>query len=207
LWHDIVEWLRRNTPATAAQIRPPATEPMIAGVEAEVGRPLPADLREWWQQADGVSMPEMAFLLPGGFAPLSCHQALQFRAMSLEIAAGTEIEAEPVEVAGDDQVMNFHRLFLPIGDDTLGNSLCVDLRDGPRHGCIGEWNHEAGWDNALYWDSVTDMLTDIRAALLDGRPALADHAARRGERFAGHDVDTPTFTATVTGDAELEWTD
>jgi hypothetical protein len=49
------------------------------------------------------------------------------------------------------------------------------------------------------------MLTDIRDALVDGRPALASHAFRRGHRFAGRNVDAPIFEAAVTEDGELEW--
>ncbi|WP_436535288.1 SMI1/KNR4 family protein [Actinoplanes sp. HUAS TT8] len=207
LWHDIAEWLRQNAPASASEIRPPASDALIAQVEAEIGRPLPADLREWWQQSDGVEEPELAFLLPPGFAPLSCREALSQRAMSLEITASSPSGGPPIDEAGDERAADFHPLFLPIGTDTLGNTLCADLRDGRRHGCVGEWNHEAGWDDALRWENVAAMLADVRAALVDGRPALADYASRRGQRFAGRDVDTPVFSAEVTDDGELEWTD
>lgn len=189
LWQDIAEWLRRDAPASAAHIRPPTPDALIAQVEDEVGRRLPADLREWWQQADGVSNPVMAFLIPNGFAPMSCREALQSRASWLELAAESSPEDEPIDMAGDEHAFDFHRLFLPIGDDTLGNFLCADLRDGRQHGCIGEWNHEAGWDNALFWESVTDMLTDVRDALVDSRPALADYAFRE-------DAASPATTST-----------
>jgi hypothetical protein len=72
---------------TEPRPRSPASDASIAQVEAEAGRPPPADLREWWQQADGVDESVLAFLLPNGFAPLGCRDALSQRALSLEIAA------------------------------------------------------------------------------------------------------------------------
>jgi cell wall assembly regulator SMI1 len=206
LWADIRDWLDRNAPVSATQIQPPATDALITQVEAEIGRPLPADLREWWRQADGVNNPVMAFLLPEAFAPMSCGDALESRAGWLEICEGSPFDDEPDDETGDEQIMDFHPLFLPIGNDTCGDFLCVDLRDGPRHGCIGMWDHEGGWDRPLYWDSTTDMLTDIRDALVHGRPALVGHALRRADRHGGSPGHNPVFHAKVSARMELEWT-
>lgn len=125
--------------------------------------------------------------------------------MSLAIAGDSQSGVEPIDEAGDEQTFDFHPLFLPIGTDTLGNSLCADLRNGEHHGCIGAWDHESGWDDALFWDNIIDMLTDVRNALINGSPTLVSYAYRRGQRFAGYTVDTPIFYAAVTGDSELAW--
>jgi len=79
LWSDITDWLHQHVPTDAALIHPPATETRIAQVEATLGRPIPDDLRQWWQQADGVGPRAGAYLLPWGFAEMSPERELHWR--------------------------------------------------------------------------------------------------------------------------------
>jgi cell wall assembly regulator SMI1 len=108
-------------------------------VQAAVGRPFPDDLRQWWQQADGAVRVSGVYLLPWGFAPMSCRDALEDRAGRLEIEAETSIDDEDLDDEDLDdedpgEYFGFHPHYLPIGDDHCGNCLYVDLRDGPEYG-------------------------------------------------------------------------
>ncbi|SNY37936.1 hypothetical protein [Paractinoplanes atraurantiacus] len=71
----------------------------------------------------------------------------------------------------------------------------------------GRDDHESAWDDGVYWESLTDMLTDVRDALVHGRPALVAYAERRLQHFAGHTVDASTCRATVDAAGHLEWTE
>lgn len=89
---------------------------------------------------------------------------------------------ESAEVAGAPSHA-FHPLFLPIAEDHCGQTMFVDLREGPWHGCIGVWDHESAWDSAVCWESITDMLTDVDNALLHGKPAVVAYVKRWIQRF------------------------
>ena len=64
------------------------------------------------------------------------------------------------------------------GDDHCGNCLVVDLRDGSEHGLVRFFDHEGGDPRGFFWRSVTEMLADLREALLESRPSLSGHALR-----------------------------
>lgn len=191
LWGEITTWLGRHAPADAARIRPPATDSQIDAVAAAVGRALPQDLRQWWRQADGAG----ADLIPWGLAPMSCAEALDDRAMRLEVASEVSSGLDRIDVADDERVFDFHPLFLPIAEDHRGDCLCVDLRDGPQHGCIGLWDHEGGWDGTFYWLGVTEMVTAMRDAMIAGRPVL----------LGPRDSAAADYRASVTPEGELLW--
>jgi cell wall assembly regulator SMI1 len=215
LWGEIVTWLRRNAPADAGRLRPPASDSLISEVQAAVGCPLPEDVQQWWRQADGAVGVAGVYLMPSGFAPMSCRDALEDRAMRVQITAELALdeESDPDDEDWDDEDLDdedadepefvgFHPYFLPIGDDHCGNCLYVDLRDGPEHGFIKFFDHEDyNSTSAFYWRSLTEMLAEIRDALISHEPGLLDEAPRRP-------VGPPSrqaYRATITPEGELRW--
>jgi cell wall assembly regulator SMI1 len=166
LWGEIVTWLRSHAPADAGRLRPPATVSLISEVEAVVGRPLPEELRQWWQQADGAV--GVVDLLPWGFTPMSCREASGDRAGRRPEIAESLLEEEEPEYVG------FHPHYLPIGHNHCADCLYVDLRDGPDYGSVRYFNHENHYGNlGVQWRGITEMLTDIRDALLGHDPGLS----------------------------------
>jgi cell wall assembly regulator SMI1 len=204
LWSGIVTWLHREAPATAGQLRPPATEAVIGEATRQLGRSLPDDLLQWWGLADGLAPSAMDPLIPPLYTPVPVADALRIRQDWLRLMRSEPEHDEPGEAGSPSH--RFHDLFLPIAVDHCGQAMFVDLRDGRWHGCIGVWDHESAWDNAVYWESVTDMLTDIRDGLINRKPALVAYAGRRLRRFAGYQVEASIWRASVT-DGEVEWTD
>jgi len=75
--------------------------------------------------------------------------------------------------AGSPLTGDFSPLFIPFaGLD--GNCLFVDLRRGPQHGCVTEWDEvDAAYDSPR-WASVDAMFVELLAAL------------RSGDEFEGH---------------------
>ncbi|MGD9486259.1 SMI1/KNR4 family protein [Streptomyces sp. TRM70308] len=59
-WGRVEAWLREYAPASAALLRPPASEEQISATEDEIGVRLPPVLRAWYQIHDGAlgSSPE-----------------------------------------------------------------------------------------------------------------------------------------------------
>ncbi|BCY08978.1 SMI1/KNR4 family protein [Actinoplanes sp. L3-i22] len=215
LWGEIITWLRRHAPADAGRLRPPASGSLIDEVQAAVGCPLPEDVRQWWQQADGAVRVAGVYLMPSGFAPMSCRDALEDRATRLQMTAELALDDEndPDDEEWDDEdpddedadeleFVGFHPHFLPIGDDHCGNCLYVDLRDGPERGYVKYFDHEDLYNpSGFLWSSVTEMLIEIRDALIDHETGVIDEAPRRpmGTR------DRQAYRATVTAEGGLCW--
>jgi cell wall assembly regulator SMI1 len=214
LWRSIMEWLRSHAPATAAGIRPPATDAALSSVIAALERPLPADLQRWWRLADGMTRGVLDPLIPSIYTPLPLADALEIRQFSLkleddimgsvEVLDGDQVD-ESYDMAGPP-CYGFHPLFVPIAEDHCGDTMFVDLREGSQHGCIGVWDPESDWDDGVCWESVTDMLTDVRDALLHGEPAMVAYAERRQQHFAGLAVDAAIWRAEVDSRDRLTWT-
>ncbi|MDI6104061.1 SMI1/KNR4 family protein [Actinoplanes sp. NEAU-A12] len=209
LWRSITEWLSCHAPATADVVRPPASDDDLSAVEVALGRPVPAELRHWWRMADGMNRGVLDPLIPPLYTPLPIADALEIRDFLVNLWPADDDELgdvdELAEVAGAPSYA-FHQLFLPIAEDHCGQTMFVDLREGPWHGCIGVWDHESAWDSAVYWESITDMLTDLSKALLHGDLALVAHAERWFQRFPGHTAGTEVCRAAVGSTGHLKWT-
>jgi cell wall assembly regulator SMI1 len=193
LWEEIITWLRAHAPADAGRLRPPAPASLITEVQAAVGRSLPDDLRQWWQQADGAVNVAAVYLMPWGFAPMSCRATLDDRAVRLEIDEDMDDEYDH---------FGFDPRYLPIGQDHCGNCLYVDLRDGPEYGYVKFFDHEDHSPSGFYWRGITEMLTEIRDALVHDVPCLHGKAAR--DVTAGRNI-AQVYRATVTPARELCW--
>jgi cell wall assembly regulator SMI1 len=209
LWDGIVAWLANNAASTATKLLPPTSGETHGAVATAMGTSLPTDLLRWWQLTDGVQEYELDALIPPLFTPLPCATVLLRRQEWLETEerfALKDVDRETWNIAGEPSY-RIHPRWLPIAEDGCGQTMFVDLRAGPRHGCIGVWDHESAWDDGIYWDDITDMLTDVHNALLHRHPALLVHASRRLRLFAGRDVDAAIFYAEVDADGELHWTE
>jgi len=82
--------------------------------------------------------------------------------------------SEPVDLeAGSPFTGEFSPLFIPFaGLD--GNCLFVDLRRGPQHGCVTEWDEVDAAYGGPRWLSLDAMFVELLAAL------------RSGDEFEGH---------------------
>jgi cell wall assembly regulator SMI1 len=202
-WTRIVDWLSRSAPSTAAQLAAPPSADEVAGAAKVVGRELPDDLARWWLVA-GFSPDAVHPLLPWLHVPLTIPDALEARRFWLDL----HVRMGEAIVSGDagEPSHAFQSAFLPVAADRSGQYLFVDLRDGPLRGCVGQWDHERSFDDAIRWPSVTEMLSDVADALWHGVPAMTFHAAGRLRHFAGYpEVPVDTYRARVTESGHLAW--
>src|SRR5205085_1061202 len=65
VWERIEAWLGENAPKALADLRPPASPQALAELEARLGMPVPADLREWLLIHDGQPPDSLVGLLGG----------------------------------------------------------------------------------------------------------------------------------------------
>ncbi|MGZ0148653.1 SMI1/KNR4 family protein [Kribbella sp. WER1] len=188
-WARVVGWLEENHPGTAELVNPPATAVDIRYLEAAVGRPLPWDLVELLELANGTEhravrgslIPTLYNLVPV-IDMLSMRQVEQKIQRQIFGPGPCEGEGEPAGAPSSDWLGSF----LPVADAADAGLLYVDLRDGDRFGCVWEWYPEGGGESAPWWGGVGEMIDDVAAALVDGRPALQAYAAgavRPGERI------------------------
>ncbi|MDC0767728.1 SMI1/KNR4 family protein [Streptomyces sp. HD] len=185
-WGRIAAWLRGH--GQPGPHRAAADTERLAAAEAELGLPMPEDLRAWWRLDDVAA----TFWIPLEFVPVDLGEALSARDILVQVA-GDEAE----DTGGLANAAQYLPALLPIADSPGGDHLLVDLRPGPTHGAVFLWNHEEWGLGVPLWDSVTEMLADTARALTTGAPALTRHAARGG-------TERPCV-ATVTGG--LDWDD
>jgi cell wall assembly regulator SMI1 len=181
-WRNIVAWCRENAAVTAETLRGPASEEALSAAQAEMGFDWPAELLAWLRVGDGARRTNHADLIPPGFIPMGVDQIMQvWRMIRDVINTGEwlepgEVEASEAGEAGTSSGV-WCRTFIPVGDYTTGDFLFIDLRSGPLHGCIREWENGAAYPREPNWDSVASMLEDIGQALQTGQ--WEDDVSRR----------------------------
>jgi cell wall assembly regulator SMI1 len=60
--------------------------------------------------------------------------------------------------------------FIPVGDDGSGCALALDLRAGPRLGCVTPYRREDADTDGPRWTSLDALLDDVAGCLETGRP-------------------------------------
>ncbi|TDW18971.1 SMI1/KNR4 family protein [Kribbella kalugense] len=178
-WSRIVDWLAANHPTTAALVNPPATAVDIRYLQAAINRPLPADLVELLELANGTEHRAVrGSLIPTLYNLVPVMDMLSIRQMLQEIErriVGSGPRRGDSEPAGSPTT-DWLDTFLPIADAADAGLLYVDLRDGDQFGCVWEWYAEGGGASAPWWASVGEMIDDVASALTEGRPALQAYA-------------------------------
>jgi len=176
LWGQVLAWCRGNAPATAAVIRGPADERALSDAQAEMGMRWPEELLAWLRLSNGVDPSLDGQMLPVCYAPLGADQIVEDwkRLTSYPIPA-EDILAAAAQPAGSDWSA-FSPSWIPIAADFCGGYLFVDLRSGPRHGCIGDYDKVEGFFAPPVWDGIGDMLDSVAFAL-SSTPGDTDHDA------------------------------
>ncbi|ONI78386.1 hypothetical protein BWI15_00465 [Kribbella sp. ALI-6-A] len=174
-WGRIISWLTAHHQATATLINPPATVVDLRYLEAAINRPLPADLVALLKLANGTQHRAVrGSLIPTRFNLVPVKDMLSTRQMLQKIQhqiSGSGPWPGDSDPAGRPST-DWLDTFLPIADAGDGAFLYIDLRDGDQSGCVWEWDAEGGGESAPWWNSVSEMLDDVAAAFVDGRPAL-----------------------------------
>lgn len=185
LWSQIVRWLERYAPVTAAALRPPAQEPVFGELESEFAVDLPAELRALWTCCGGTDADVLADVLPPFYTPYGAEQALHaWRDHRKNWTAQWERPA--CDYYAGSPGSSFHPLWIPVAGDGFADELVVDLRPGRLHGCVLEWEQETAQVLRPEWTGVAAMLADVGKSLTEGAPA-------------GHSYPT------VTEDGRLDW--
>ncbi|MFJ1709456.1 SMI1/KNR4 family protein [Kitasatospora sp. NPDC088346] len=186
-WSRIGTWLTAHTQGGRA--RPASDAARLDAFEADLGLPLPADLRAWWL-LPGVSA---SYWIPEAFAPVPLDEALETHEIWLLVA---EQEGESFEDNGQPET-RYQREFMPIALSPGGDGLVVDMRPGDTHGAVLLWDHETWILDVPQWAAVTSMLQDVAHALEASTPALLSHAALGGSQ--------EPRTAAIDGALDLTW--
>ncbi|MCT2587091.1 SMI1/KNR4 family protein [Actinophytocola gossypii] len=171
-WDRIEAWLRINAPTTEEHLGGPARTDEMARITSLVGGPLPDDLVAWWRRSCGTTSPLAARLL-NGHTPYSIIEAVDRRSMMLDVA-GPDDAALAAEPAGSP-CWNWLPMWVPIGGDTGGDLLFVDLRPGQEHGCVMRWYETEFATEDPVWPDVATMLAEIADALEHGTPVHGAH--------------------------------
>jgi len=163
-WPRITTWLTRHAPVTAAAIRPSAGVAEVPGVGS-----LPADLLGWWGLMDGIADADYR----AGSPIPPCYLPLPVADVRDRLAGLARFADEDCCGAGGahataagETSFGYCTATVPIRWSLGGDVLVVDLRDGPRHGCVLEWTAEEGYAD-MAWAGTAAMLADVANQLDD----------------------------------------
>ncbi|MFB6539314.1 SMI1/KNR4 family protein [Streptomyces noursei] len=167
-WGRIEVWLEDNAPASAALLRPPASDADIAAVEETIGVIFPPALRAWYRRHDGTDDPESgkswwpAGFLPGnqGWYPLKTLQ-------DVYTVQTRDQEREPGRIP----------VSCVVGD--MWHGLYIDARqDEPSYGNLGRWvadrepelipESTVGWPLHAWLAGIADALEQGRCLIEPG---------------------------------------
>ncbi|MBP2474699.1 cell wall assembly regulator SMI1 [Crossiella equi] len=184
-WGRLWTWLAESAPTTHELLRPGAAPAEVEDLERRLGLTFSAELRQWWTLCDGTVRTDFAEIFPPFYTPHSTRSA--FDAREWRRLRWREQWAEPdAEPEAGTAARSFHPAWVPIAFDGCGDALVVDLRPGPLHGCVLEWDQERSEVHKPEWSSLAVMLTEVADALESGTPVGHSHP-------------------TVTPDGRLDW--
>ncbi|MBI1376409.1 MAG: hypothetical protein GC157_02855 [Frankiales bacterium] len=203
-WSDLRQWLRDHAPKAHDALRAGVApdDPRLRRAAADGA--WPEDLRSWFALQGGVGRDHGACLLLGG-APMSLDESI---AVVRFAGSGTE-ETDPgalgvgmddvhagVDGLAGEQISFFSAGLLPVADDFAGSHVVVDLRPGPRRGCVTLFEMGVGtaylW--GVSWESIGGFLSACRDALAEGAPlaGLVPVVDGGGVRWKPSPGDAPT---------------
>jgi cell wall assembly regulator SMI1 len=163
-----------RAPRTRAAIRPATSNP-AAAIEAGLGLVVTGEVRAWFELHDGSGWSfDGGLFLPDNFI-LGVDDAIRITSQLREVSAGDPAPGESMVTSGDPQIAgNIAGTWLPgylaIGDDTCGGNVFVDLREGPRQGCVRYHTDEQGDEFEEIATSLARLLEQIVLSLRTGAP-------------------------------------
>ncbi|MFF1553165.1 hypothetical protein ACFVX3_19235 [Rhodococcus erythropolis] len=163
-WNRITDWLRAHFPGTTIT---GAERGNVDAAMARMGQSWPAELIELYTLVDGVSDERLLGLLHR-FAFLTLDDALWHWESSIRIwdESARLYGGGPVDAPAQAgfQADTFIPAFVPFAG-LNGNFLCVDIRPGPMHGCVTEFDKSEADQPGPQWVSISAMLTDLANSL------------------------------------------
>ncbi|WP_433320361.1 SMI1/KNR4 family protein [Micromonospora chersina] len=176
-------WLQEHAPRARAALRPPASERDLAAAQEAVGQPLPLDLRAWWLYGDGAHcgpyVGDSGWLIPPGFVPYSIAEALKSRRLWMDVAREIGPPEQLEAFVGSENSRpagtvchSWLPAWIPVATNHAGGNLFVDLRGGPKYGCVMKFYRDAGALAEPAWADVAAMLYDIADRLTENEAQL-----------------------------------
>ena len=179
---ELMRWIEANPGRSDLSLHPPATATELAGLEQQLGGPLPADLRFLLTRFNGGSFPT-GKLLPAGIEPGT-------------IGAMVRQHAEKVSADFLDP-----ELLLPFFRTEEESLLCFDRSGGPVADTwpIVDYDEESGEERLVYrtFDRFCrNLVADWTSPDFDKEFTL-DTYLRKGQRQASIEPDVASAHATV----------
>ncbi len=173
----MIDWCRDHAPTTAAALRGPVDEQFLADAQLATTTIWPDQLLAWLRTGDGADPLPEASVLPPFFIPLGVGEIVgdwrMLRQIAGQVASPFDqatVEAQP---AGSPASV-FLRSWVPVAADSGGDFYFVDLRAGPRHGCVSQWVKGEGFLREPLWDDLAAMLAAVAEGLRGGRWVAPD---------------------------------
>lgn len=185
-WNGLLDELAELAPLTRGLVRPPRPSGEVEGVLGRLPVRVPDLVLAWFALHDGVAwgsppVPTIAGSVLPFATPLSVHESVRDTLMIHEIWSASDDALEfDRQNPGDDprrlhaghSVGTWLDEYLLIAADGMGGGIFIDLRPGPLHGCLRNWDKvdADGYGDELVAESLPDLLGAVRAGLRTRAP-------------------------------------
>ncbi|WP_037640179.1 hypothetical protein [Streptomyces bicolor] len=177
-WYRITAWLRRNAPDSHAALRAGAGAAAMAALEAELGTPIPLELRVLWSLTAGDDGVDGGGCLPGNNALMRLDDVAAVHRLQMGFQAHEDtLNARRPE---DERITAWKATWIPVvalGPADSVSGLYLDAETG----YLGRWSrfNDDPADEldtlVTYLEEAADMLEAPALATRD-RPGLVDGA-------------------------------
>lgn len=158
LWTRIDGWLGRHFPEGLERLPGGAAEDAVQRLQAEMGFELPQDLYRFLLHHDGTG--DLALHAEGRWF-LSTEEITEAWQELTDLWVDTDQDDFAVP-AGPLRPRWWHRLWIPLATDGMGNYLCIDMDplEGGTPGQVFRWRRDEGPTRVLY-PSLTAMMAEL----------------------------------------------
>ncbi|MGW1045383.1 SMI1/KNR4 family protein [Streptomyces sp. NPDC002547] len=162
-WARIDAWLQRFSPASIAELAPPATHEEIESAQTRIGLRFPAEFLDSLACHNGAE--RYSRVLPFG-APLSLVEAVEFWRTRVKLSEEDVDPQESYETVGEPW---WHRSWIPWAE-TDGDAQIIDMRRGPEQGRMGTAPRDdcAEFGGDWGWPSLGSYLFQVAETLESG---------------------------------------
>lgn len=167
-WTDVSAWLRQHAPETAALLGD-ANAGAASEVSSGLGVDLPEDVAAYFDTVPGEVSAGLVF----GYLPLPAQACVRtarmLRAVAQQVMPKVMIEQSLANPAGG-YAWAWLDQFVPIAASTAGSYLSIDLREGPRRGCVVLFDGDEGMLHEPWFGSIDDLMRQLMGSLAHGQP-------------------------------------
>jgi cell wall assembly regulator SMI1 len=164
LYASLEAWLKEHSQPTYADLQDPASADDLKSLEAALGQPLPADLREALEVHDGQPYLDSYMLMPAARIQKRYERKME------------DVDKPADPGTGTCRPVMWSKGWIPFAEDGAQNFLCIDLDPGKKgtRGQVIRYERSPVGADAAAWKSFGEWFAAMTDACLHGKVDVDD---------------------------------